>query len=91
MTNGFSLEKVLCDECLYKPACTSFMDKLDENGNCVVFMPKSEVEVIQRAKWIETKNGFHCSNCKKKPGQHPTKRGAFLSNRCPHCGAIMDD
>lgn len=53
-------------------------------------MPTVDAEPVKHGKWIETKNGFHCSNCKGKPGQHPTKRGAFLSNFCPNCGAKMD-
>jgi hypothetical protein len=47
------------------------------------------VEVVH-GRWIETKNGFHCSNCKRKPGRHQTKQGAYLSNYCPNCGAKMD-
>ena len=47
-------------------------------------------DAVKHGRWIETKNGFHCSNCKRKPGQHPTKRGVFLSDYCPNCGAKMD-
>lgn len=49
-----------------------------------------EVYPVVHGRWIETKNGFHCSNCKRKPGRHPTQKGVFLSDYCPHCGAIMD-
>lgn len=46
--------------------------------------------VIQvSAHWIEGKRGFHCSNCRGGAALHPTKRGALLSDHCPHCGAIM--
>ena len=38
--------------------------------------------------WKETKTGFHCSACRKKPGVI-SNRGAFLSKFCPHCGARM--
>lgn len=47
------------------------------------------VVVREKGEWVETKNGFHCSRCKRKPGQHPTKRGVFLSDLCPNCGADM--
>ena len=38
--------------------------------------------------WRETRTGFHCSSCRKKPGVI-VNRGAFLSNFCPNCGAKM--
>ena len=47
-------------------------------------------DLVPHGRWVETKNGFHCTNCKRKPGQHPTKRGVFLSDFCPNCGAKMD-
>ena len=47
------------------------------------------VEVVH-GRWIETKNGFHCSNCKGEPGRHQTQRGVYLSDYCPKCGAKMD-
>lgn len=52
--------------------------------------PTADVAPVRHGRWIETKNGFHCSNCKRKPGKHPTKRGVLLSDYCPNCGARMD-
>ena len=45
---------------------------------------------VKRGQWIEGKDGFRCSNCKKEPGMHPKKRGVFLSRYCPSCGALME-
>lgn len=71
-------------ECLNCGMVTTFADteqKAIEAWNKRTERPKG--------RWIETKNGFHCSNCKRKPGNHPTKRGVFLSDFCPNCGADM--
>ena len=53
-------------------------------------LPAENVARVVYAHWVEGKTGFYCSNCRKQPGQHPTKRGAYLSNCCPACGAIME-
>lgn len=65
----------------------------EKDGHCVDSCEGCEhyVEMVEvkRGRWIETKRGFHCSNCKKQPGLHPIKRGVFLSDFCPNCGADM--
>lgn len=52
--------------------------------------PAVDAVPVVHGQWVETKNGFHCSNCCKQPGRHPTKRGVYLSTYCPNCGAKMD-
>ena len=47
------------------------------------------VEVIH-SKWLEKKDGFACSNCRKRAGSQYGISGAYLSNYCPNCGAKMD-
>lgn len=46
--------------------------------------------LVVHGRWIVGKTGYYCSNCKGKPGQHPTKCGVLLSDYCPNCGAKMD-
>ena len=53
-------------------------------------LPAVDAEPVKHGRWKETKNGFRCSQCKREPGLHPTRRGAFLSKFCPNCGAKMD-
>ena len=66
-------------------------------GNLVVYKddienaPTVEAEIVVLATWKEGKNGYYCSNCRGKPGAMPGGRlGAFLTKRCPHCAARMD-
>ncbi len=63
---------------------------IDHAINFLEETPGEDAAIIIHARWIETPKGHHCSNCRKRPGRHPTKRGVFLSDFCPHCAAKMD-
>ena len=54
-------------------------------------LPRADVAEMKHGKWIEKKDGFACSNCKKRAGSRYGISGAYLSNYCPHCGAKMDE
>lgn len=54
-------------------------------------LPRADMQEVKRGKWIEKKDGFACSNCRKKAGSQYGIRGAYLSNFCPNCGSKMDE
>lgn len=77
-----------CNDCIHVVVC----DKQKvANHNVSKSVCKHFKAHSSFAEWVEDKTGFHCSHCRKKPGVHPVKRGAFLSRFCPHCGFQMKE
>lgn len=64
--------------------------KIDAICEIRVLAPTVDAEPVKHGRWMERSDGFRCSECKKQPGLHPTRRGVFLSRYCPSCGAKMD-